>query len=330
MAIKAVTTGTVVGTPTVVMGTQFGIAAAGARTNVAINGGATLPSLSITGVIPVTCSNTTASGTAQLCSTGLSITPTAGNCITYLTNTANTGALTLNVDSSSAYGVYKWGGSTAVASGDIPANKPIPLCFDAASHWDASDIGNAPSGGGGNYVNITSGLTASGCTISGSAPYVCTVGTAVSSITISSIPGTYLNLELVMNGTNSTAAPVNVFAQFNGDSGSDYDYVGIYTGGGISPATSYAGAASSAQICGLGKTGSFAGGGKVVFPGYSGTAFYKTANGDCYQGTSSTSFAYKTNVGMAWHSTAAITSITLILSAGNFSAGDTFVLYGTN
>jgi hypothetical protein len=305
----------------------------GGATTAKVNGGSPISTLNITGAIPVTCSNTTASGSAQSCSTGLSITPTAGNCITYLTNTANTGALTLNVDSSSAYGVYKWGGSAAVVSGDIPANKPIPLCFDAANHWDASDIGNAPSGGGGsgNYVNITNGLTATGCTISGSAPYVCTVtGSSAASITFSSIPGTYLNLEIMLNGTATYAGTDDVLVQFNGDTGSNYDWTHVYSAVGVSPTVGASHGVTSEGVCVLGATGAFAGGGKFVIPQYSGTTFYKQANGLCGGGNGGSSYEFANNYSGAWHNTAAITSITFTLGAGNFSVGDTIVLYGLN
>jgi hypothetical protein len=118
-------------------------------TAVSINGGTALGSLNLTGSIPITCSDTSGSGTAQSCTTTPSFTPTAGNCITYLTTTANSGtALTINVNSSAADSVAKWAGSaTTLAAGDIPANKPVPMCFDAAGNWDVMTIGNAPSGG---------------------------------------------------------------------------------------------------------------------------------------------------------------------------------------
>jgi hypothetical protein len=95
---------------------------------------------------PSICSDTTGSATAQSCATNPSFTPVAGKCIAYNTTTSNTGALTLNVNSSSAAAVQKWLG-TALASGDMPANKTNTLCYDGA-HWQVMTIGNAPSGSG--------------------------------------------------------------------------------------------------------------------------------------------------------------------------------------
>jgi hypothetical protein len=146
------------GTNPIVVSTSNGVAAvscptcgtSSGGTVVSVNGGSAVSTLNATGSIPVTCSDTSGSSTAQSCTTTPSFTPTAGNCITYLTTTANTGtALTINVNSSAAGSVAKWAGSTTtLVAGDIPANKPIPMCFDAAGQWDVMTIGNAPSGGG--------------------------------------------------------------------------------------------------------------------------------------------------------------------------------------
>lgn len=97
-------------------------------------------------VAQLQCSDTSGSGTAQSCTTSPSFTPVKGDVIVYYTTTSNTGALTLNVNSTSAAAVQKWLG-TALASGDIPANKPVLMTFDG-TNWQAHTIGNAPSGGG--------------------------------------------------------------------------------------------------------------------------------------------------------------------------------------
>lgn len=140
-------------------------------TNVAINGATPgLTSLNITGSIPVTCKDTSGSGTAQSCTTTPSFTPQAGNCITYLTTTANTGAsLTLNVNGVGAVNVFKWAGTTSGLSvGDIPANQPIPMCWGAAG-WNAMVIGNAPTGSIGSIAwSLPPYMVASPATLAGS------------------------------------------------------------------------------------------------------------------------------------------------------------------
>lgn len=83
------------------------------------------------------------------------------------------------------------------------------------------------------------------------------------------------------------------------------------------------------KTCALGPTGSFTGGGKVTITEYANTSFNKTVNGLC--GASTTSNDLVVSYHGNWHSTAAVTSITLTISGGgNFSANDAFSLAATN
>ena len=291
----------------------------GSGTPVTINGGSTLGALNVTGAIPVTCSDSTGSGTAQSCSTGLSITPTAGNCITYLTTTANSGALTLNVDSSSAYGVYKWGGSAAVAAGDIPANKPIPLCFDAANHWDASDIGNAPSGGG--------GLTLISKTI---------VPSNTSSVNVT-VPSGYSAFLLQMSvAVTTSTADDNINITFNSDTtAGDYQWC---EGGGNSlgghTANSCSGSIQQAipvgEAAGGGATGGFANWESCMIGPYNSTTpanlsivctSVTNRPGSGIQMATYTGFWSKATIVVP-------TSLQVYLSSGSVSAGSQIALYG--
>lgn len=93
---------------------------------------------------PLLCNDISGSATAQYCETTPSFTPANGNCITYATPTTNTGAsLTLSVNSASAAAIAVPGASgwtTSLPSGIIPANKPVPMCFDG-TNWDAVQTG---------------------------------------------------------------------------------------------------------------------------------------------------------------------------------------------
>lgn len=190
-----------------------------------------------------------------------------------------------------------------------------------------TQFGIAGSVGGGNYSNITGSASWSGCTVSGGH---CVVSSPVSSITISSISGGFLNLELSMFGTNSNAATEDVAMQFNGDSTSGhYDYNLIFAVNGTGPSKSPGIGGTFMKSCALGATGSFTGGGKVIINEYANTSFNKIESGACGGSLASDSLvvSYFGN----WHSTAAITSITLtIAGGGNFSAGDSFSLAATN
>jgi len=99
----------------------------------------------------LSCADASGSGTAQTCTTSPTFTPAAKDCINYTPGTKNTGALTLNVNSSSAAPVQKWLG-TVLASGDMVSGKTVTACYDG-TNWQVMTIGNAPSGGGGGGVN---------------------------------------------------------------------------------------------------------------------------------------------------------------------------------
>lgn len=99
--------------------------------------------------LPLTCADTSGSGTAQSCTTTPTFTPATGDCINYTTTTANTGTgLTINVNSTSARSVSKQQGSTTtLAPNDVLANKQIRACFDAANTWEIDTVGNTPAAG---------------------------------------------------------------------------------------------------------------------------------------------------------------------------------------
>jgi hypothetical protein len=119
--------------------------------------------------------------------------------------------------------------------------------------------------------------------------------------------------------------------QFNGDSGTNYDWVNIFaTVSGSSPGKAGASGATAGSICSIGQNGAFSGGGKIYIPQYASTTFDKTATGQCGSSSASTTFQGGANYAMTWHSTAAITSITLTPSSGNFQIGDAVVIRGAN
>lgn len=112
----------------------------------------------------MSCSDSSGSGTTQVCSTLVPATVSFPACILYSTTTPNTGGLTVNVNGVGNYTVYKWGGSATLAAGDVPAGVVVPMCLEnfsitARNAWDVMVIGNAPSGGSGS-VSINSSVVA--------------------------------------------------------------------------------------------------------------------------------------------------------------------------
>lgn len=145
------------------------------------------------------------------------------------------------------------------------------------------------------------------------------LGSAAASVTFSSIPGTYTDLRLVINGVISTAIdPVTI--NFNSDTASNYSYTLLY-GDGTSAAS-----ARSANLTAIraGYLGTVQGITIVDIMDFSNTTTNKTVIG---RGSVS-NWGVTAQVSM-WRSTAAITSINIqSLSSYNFTAGSTFRLYG--
>jgi hypothetical protein len=170
-------------------------------------------------------------------------------------------------------------------------------------------------GGGGNYVNLcatvslTTGATCSGGVIS------ITSGTGL--VTISGIPGTYVNLHMYISGATAGSGDTTIAMQFNGDTTSgDYSKA---RGSGSCPS-------SIAGMCvgNLGSSGNF-GNGSIDILNYSGSTDKSiTAVGSETQDPSA--FYY----GGAWFNTAAVTSITIFPASSTFGSGVTLTLYGTN
>ena len=144
-----------------------------------------------------------------------------------------------------------------------------------------------------------------------------TLGSTTSSVTLSSIPNTYTDLVLVLNGTNN--GNDNIWFRFNGDSGTNYTDVYMFGNG-----SSVSSGRDSNQNSIIG--GNFSSSSSVHtihINNYKNTSVYKTllcrsANGAVISWMSQ---------GM-WMSTAAINSVNIFLTASVFSAGSTFTLYG--
>jgi hypothetical protein len=145
-----------------------------------------------------------------------------------------------------------------------------------------------------------------------------TLGSAQSSVTFSSISGSYTDLVLVIAGTSSADVSYNI--QLNSDTGSNYSYTYVY-GDGSSVAT---GNPSNQTYMGaFGRTGTSQGNGIIHFMNYSNTTTNKTVIG---RGSLASQMTLM-SVGL-WRSTAAITSIKLTPESGTISSGCVISLYG--
>ncbi len=156
-----------------------------------------------------------------------------------------------------------------------------------------------------------------------------TLGSSASSVTFSSISGSYTDLVLVMSvqdnssGTNFS----NVQVQFNNDTGTNYSWTELYGNG----SSALSQRASNYEGCWAGYMSSVSGVfSPIIFNvmNYSNTTTFKTTLSRANLGAQSPNTTTVTEaVVSTWRSTSAITTLK-VNGAISFIAGSTFTLYG--
>ena len=156
-----------------------------------------------------------------------------------------------------------------------------------------------------------------------------TLTSATSSVTFSSIPSTYRDLVLVINGEADGTIAALAY-RLNGDTSSAYSIVNMIGRAAGTGILSYSATGTSAGFTQAGIEGSERGMFKLDFLDYSATDKHKTTliRSDYYADgqASLTTEAYATR----WANTSAVTSITIPIAGGGMKAGTTFSLWGLN
>jgi hypothetical protein len=222
---------------------------------------------------------------------------------------------TISVDRSAA-GVVKHDIVTSVALPGSPTTTTQSAGDNstkiATTAFVVASVAAGPSGSGGGRTLISAQLLA--------AP--------AATVSFGSIPTTYQDLEIQIfgRGTNATTS-VECRMQFNADTAGNYDWIrenrfGVNT----AVASTYMEIASVAA-------GSAPAGTATLIPiqihRYRNTTWNKTVQ--CYSPLkvdTTTNGQVVSRGGAAWRSTAAITSIDVFLSAGNWDVDSDFRLYG--
>lgn len=149
-----------------------------------------------------------------------------------------------------------------------------------------------------------------------------TLSSSASSVTFSSIPGTYRDLVLVCSITNASGGTNTINIRFNGDTGSNYNRVHMI-GTGTADSVAFSNSTESLSI----PTGGTGNVGTVIsqIMDYSATDKHKTFL---------TRIADKGGYGdyviasaSRWANTSAVTSLTFY-GTTNFLSGNSFALYG--
>ena len=147
-----------------------------------------------------------------------------------------------------------------------------------------------------------------------------TLGSATASVTFSSIPGTYKDLVLVINGGNSVGT--NLSLQFNSDTGSNYSSTRLQGDGSTASSSRF-----SSQVEMIGPQISTSIDNVIIanIMNYSNATTYKSA---LMRGSDASSLV-NAYVGL-WRSTAAITSVKIITYTNSYTinSGSTLTLYG--
>jgi hypothetical protein len=148
-----------------------------------------------------------------------------------------------------------------------------------------------------------------------------TLGSAAASYTFSSIPSTYTDLVLVINGGTVTASR-DMYAQFNSDTGTNYSQTFI-RGDGTAASSSKFASQSNGWLDFNGANNDLNQMWTAHIMNYSNTTTYKTY----LSRFSRASAATEAIVGL-WKNTAAISTILVGASSGNILANTTLSLYG--
>jgi hypothetical protein len=151
-------------------------------------------------------------------------------------------------------------------------------------------------------------------------------------VSFTSIPGTYRDLMLVIRGRGTNASTfVTAKLTFNNDTGSNYDRQRLQATNASVAASALAAQTSIdiADIAAANAPTSAADVSTIEIADYRGTTFQKAvkATSSVKTNAAATGWAADVRVGW-WRSTAAITRVDLVLTAGNFVAGSVVSLYG--
>ena len=153
-----------------------------------------------------------------------------------------------------------------------------------------------------------------------------TLGSAVASITFSSIPSTYTDLVVLTSVRASSGGGISAGLRFNGST-SNYSEKLLYgTGSGAASASA---STTSIQWASLGNQTSTANtfsNCQIYIPNYA-SSNYKSVSTEAVTENNGTGADIYVDAGL-WSDTAAITSLTLTASTPDFAVNSTFYLYG--
>lgn len=152
------------------------------------------------------------------------------------------------------------------------------------------------------------------------------LSSSAASVTFSAIPSTYTDLVLrISNRTDNTGVGNGFTLTYNGVS-TNYSNTGIY-GDGSTPASSRASTAGMMWVDGSTETANTFASVELYVPNYAGSNYKPSSNFAAMENNAAAT-TYIGAQARLWSNTAAITSMTLTPSVGNWVSGSSFYLYG--
>lgn len=240
--------------------------------------------------------------------------------------------------------------STDIAALVVSGSATTGHCVQFASSTTFSDTGSACGSGGGGGVSsvaltMPSGFSVSGSPVTSSGTFAVSGGPFVqlgqvvasgspATLTVSGIPGTYTNLEIVITGRCDAAAQTeSIITQFNGDTGTNYDSVGNSTTGTSNNVFQSIGTASpdAGFLPCASATANRSSVTRLIVGDYASTVFDKLVAGQTATTQASSGGNVFTQIStVVWRPStpAAITSVTVSLASGNFVTGSKLTVYG--
>lgn len=211
------------------------------------------------------------------------------------------------------------GGFQVSSGGDITKINNVTTTWPASQGAENSVLRN---NGSGTLTWVTDRVAKISETI---------LGSTASSVTFSSIPGTYQNLLIeCMTRGDASSGEVGTSMTFNGSS-SGYSYTRMYTtSSGSTPGQDRSTSDSKMDLgatTAATSTSNIPAHTKITVGNYAQTTFSKSVIVECQCWDEGSNGRLYHNGG-TWNNTAAITSITISVASGNFIAGSTFTLYG--
>ena len=150
-----------------------------------------------------------------------------------------------------------------------------------------------------------------------------TLGSAQSTVTFSSINGTFTDLILVINAKANTGGAIGLLFKLNSDSAANYSFTYL-NGNGSSASSGRVTANNNGAIADLAGSASSAGTVIAQINNYSNSTTFKTV---LSRGSDAANVAQA--LVNLWRSTAAITQIDVYPNSSiQFASGSTFTLYG--